>query len=221
MSSARRSGLGGTLSRAGAATLVTACAVAGALAGCQHADASTEAEAKKTVPKIHVDTVSVTERSLPKLLTVTGVLEPDMRTNLSANAQGRVIRTFVERGDHVKAGQLLAQLDVRAAVLTQAEAIANAQSAADMLKNVRADCNRYIKLLERGAITRPGVRPPDDELRHPGLGGGGCPHPRRRGRADAARRGHPGPVRGRHQRAFRQRRRLRAPRHARRDVARR
>lgn len=154
MSSERRSGLGGTLSRAGAATLVTACAVAGALAGCQHADASTEAEAKKTVPKIHVDTVSVTERSLPKLLTVTGVLEPDMRTNLSANAQGRVIRTFVERGDHVKAGQLLAQLDVRAAVLTQAEAIANAQSAADMLKNVRADCNRYIKLLERGAITQ-------------------------------------------------------------------
>jgi RND family efflux transporter MFP subunit len=130
------------------------CVVAGSLPACEHADASTEAEAKRTIPKVHVEAVQVIERSLPKLLTVTGVLEPDMRTDLSANAQGRVIRTFVERGDHVKAGQLLAQLDVRAAVLTQAEAVANAQSATDMLKNVRADCERYAKLLERGAITQ-------------------------------------------------------------------
>jgi RND family efflux transporter MFP subunit len=134
--------------------IVTALLALPAVSACQHADASTTPEAAKAVPKVHVDTVAVVERSVPKLLAVTGILEPDTRTDLSANAQGRVIRTFVERGDHVKAGQLLAQLDVRSAVLTQAEATANARSAEDMLKNVQADCERYKTLLQRGAITQ-------------------------------------------------------------------
>ena len=124
-----------------------------ALVGCSHASAAPE-EGKQPTAKVHVETAAITEQSVPKLLTITGVLEADTRTDLSANAQGRVVRTFVERGDHVKAGQLLAQLDVRAAVLTQAEAVANAQSAKDTLANVRADCDRYKKLLDRGAITQ-------------------------------------------------------------------
>ncbi len=128
---------------------------AGALAGCQHAETVAAAvEEKKATPKVHVETTAVTVRSVPKLLTITGVLGADQRTDLTANAQGRVVRTFIELGDHVKAGQLLAQLDVRAAALSHAEATANAQSAADTLKNVRADCERYKKLLERGAITQ-------------------------------------------------------------------
>jgi len=132
-----------------AAVLAVSCGVA----GCHHADAAPVA-AKKVAPKVHVDTVAVSARAVPKLLTITGVLEADMRSDLAANAQGRVVRTFVERGDHVKVGQLLAQLDVRAAVLTRTEAVANAQSVSETLKNVRADCERYKKLLERGAITQ-------------------------------------------------------------------
>jgi membrane fusion protein, multidrug efflux system len=136
----------------GAACLALAGLFASA-AGCQHANAAAE-ETRPKGPKVHVETAAVTEQSVPKLLTITGVLEANMRTDLSANAQGRVVRTFVERGDHVKAGQLLAQLDVRAAVLTQAEAVANAQSISETLKNLRADCERYKRLLERGAITQ-------------------------------------------------------------------
>ncbi len=130
-----------------------AACLALASAGCHHADASTT-ETRAATPKVRVDTALVREQSLPKLLTITGVLEANQRTDLAANAQGRVVRTFVERGDHVKAGQLLAQLDVRAAVLTQAEAVANAQSVSENLKNLRSDCERYKKLLERGAITQ-------------------------------------------------------------------
>jgi RND family efflux transporter MFP subunit len=123
------------------------------LAACQHAEAASN-EPHATAPKVHVETAPIGVDTVPKLLTITGVLEANMRTDLSANAVGRVVRTFVERGDHVKAGQLLAQLDTRAAVLTQAEAIANAQSTSETLKNLRADCERYKKLLERGAITQ-------------------------------------------------------------------
>ena len=133
--------------------VLLAGALAAAVMGCQRAQAA-PAEAKVSGPKVHVDTVVITEQTVPKLLTITGVLEANMRTDLAANAQGRVVRTFVERGDHVKAGQLLAQLDARSAVLTQAEAVANAQSITETLKNLRADCERYKKLLERGAITQ-------------------------------------------------------------------
>jgi RND family efflux transporter MFP subunit len=143
-------GRGEGVSAAGVALALLTLA---SFAGCHRAEASAP-EAKTVIPKIHVETVEVATASVPKLLTITGVLEADMRTDLSANAQGRVIRTFVERGDHVKAGQLLAQLDTRAAVLTQAEAVANAASISETLRNLRSDCERYKKLLDRGAITQ-------------------------------------------------------------------
>jgi membrane fusion protein, multidrug efflux system len=85
---------------------------------------------------------------------VTGVLAADERTDLSANATGRVIRTFVERGDHVKAGATLAQLDARSAVLTEAEAKANEATIAEQLAAVRTDCARNQVLLEKGAISQ-------------------------------------------------------------------
>jgi len=141
------------MNRSMATVVVVLAAALGALPGCEHA-AAAPVEVKKATPKVHVDVATVGEKTVPKLLTITGILEADMRSDLSANAQGRVVRTFVERGDHVKVGQLLAQLDVRAAVLTRAEAVANAQSVSETLKNVRSDCDRYKKLLERGAITQ-------------------------------------------------------------------
>jgi membrane fusion protein (multidrug efflux system) len=54
----------------------------------------------------------------------------------------------------VDAGALLAQLDARSAALSRAEAEANVTSAAEQLKNVRADCQRYVSLLAKGAITQ-------------------------------------------------------------------
>ncbi len=125
----------------------------GATAGCHKAEAPSEA-AKADEKKVHVDTQAITEQSVPLLLTVPGTIAANMRTDLAANAEGRVIRTFVERGDHVKVGQLLAQLDSRGAALGATQAVANAKSAADQLANDRADCDRYDKLLARGAITK-------------------------------------------------------------------
>ncbi len=123
-----------------------------ALGACTHAQAGTDTGAP--LPTIHVETLVVTEAPVPKLLALTGVLSSNERTELAANAAGRVIRTFVERGDHVDQGAVLAQLDTRSAILTQAEAKANAMSAAEQLKNVLSDCSRYHSLLAKGAITQ-------------------------------------------------------------------
>ena len=54
----------------------------------------------------------------------------------------------------MKSGALLAQLDSRAAALTQTEAQANAKSITQQLAAVRADCARYESLLARGAIAQ-------------------------------------------------------------------
>jgi membrane fusion protein (multidrug efflux system) len=122
------------------------------LTACHKAEAPSEANA--SAKTIHVETQVVTEQSVPLLLTVPATIEASLRSDLAANAEGRVTRTFVERGDHVKIGQLIAQLDSRSAALSATHAVASAKSASDQLANDRADCERYDKLLARGAITK-------------------------------------------------------------------
>jgi membrane fusion protein, multidrug efflux system len=122
-------------------------------AGCSH-DSAAATEAKSHVAKVHVETKAVAEQAVPKLLALTGVLSSNERTDLAANASGRVVKTFVERGDHVAQGAILAQLDARSAALARAEAEANVAVASEQLKNQRADCQRYVSLLAKGAITQ-------------------------------------------------------------------
>ncbi len=123
------------------------------MVGCSHGSA-VDTAATIAAPKVHVDTVLVAEQTVPNLLRLTGVLSSNERTDLAANAAGRVVKTFVERGDHVAAGAVLAQLDARSAALSRAEAEANVTSATESLKNATADCARYEGLLAKGAITQ-------------------------------------------------------------------
>jgi membrane fusion protein (multidrug efflux system) len=124
-----------------------------ALCACQ-SGAKSESKAEQVDKPVHVESAVVDEKPVPRTMTVTGTLEADQRTELSANATGRVTRTFVERGDHVKAGALLAQLDSRGAELSHTEAEANAKQIADQLAAVRAECTRYEALRTKGAITQ-------------------------------------------------------------------
>jgi membrane fusion protein (multidrug efflux system) len=119
--------------------------------GCHHA----AQEAPKPVePIVHVDTAVADERQVPELVTITGVLDANQRTDLAANAIGRVKKTLVERGQRVKAGDPIAELDARTAVLSAAEAQANVVGAQDQLALNRADCVRYAVLLQEKAITQ-------------------------------------------------------------------
>jgi membrane fusion protein (multidrug efflux system) len=123
-------------------------------AACKSKSSASNGPAAESAPKIHVDSVTVDEQRVPQLLELTGVLSSNERTDLAANASGRVVKTYVERGDHVTQGELLAQLDSRSAALSQTEANANATSATETLEGLKADCARYVNLLARGAITQ-------------------------------------------------------------------
>lgn len=120
-------------------------------AACNHAPKEAP---KPPDPAIHVETAVAEERPVPELVTITGTLDADQRTDLAANASGRVKKTSVERGQHVKAGDVIAELDARTAVLSATEAQANAVSARDQLTLNRADCARYAVLLSQHAITQ-------------------------------------------------------------------
>src|SRR6185312_4511534 len=121
--------------------------------GCnQQQAASAELRAK---PKpVAAATAVVTERELPSTLLLAGTLKANQESELAANASGRVMRTMVERGTYVRAGQALAQLDVRVATLSASEAESNFETARSQKGQAEADCARFSKLLERGAISQ-------------------------------------------------------------------
>jgi len=76
------------------------------------------------------------------------------QSDLAANAMGRVLETFVERGTAVKKGDLIARLDIRSAALTASEAKAQASLARAQEETAKRECERYERLLAQGAISQ-------------------------------------------------------------------
>jgi membrane fusion protein (multidrug efflux system) len=130
---------------------VLALAAITAATGCK---AKASAEGAPPVVRVHVGTVEVKEQPMPRTLALTGTLRGKRQTDLAANATGRVIETFVERGAEVKKGDLLARLDVRAVVLSAAEAQANAALSRAQQGTAKRECERYKKLLDQNAISQ-------------------------------------------------------------------
>lgn len=102
----------------------------------------------------HLETQPVGARPVPVWINLTGQLKGSRETDLAANANGRVIKTLVERGSTVKAGQPLAVIDTRSAALNLAEARASAESALAAAENAKSTCERYRALAEQGAISQ-------------------------------------------------------------------
>lgn len=113
------------------------------------------AEATKPAePAIAVKTAPAALQSVPDEIPLTGVLEAYERTELTANATGRVTKVLVELGQTVAAGAPIAQLDARSAALSEAEAAANEKTSTAQLETSKRDCERYEGLLAKGAVTQ-------------------------------------------------------------------
>ena len=122
-----------------------------ALPACTESRAAEVAAASATAP-IHVETVEARAEQVPASLALTGTLRGARQAELAANAAGKVLETYVERGAHVKKGALLARLDVRAASLGAAEARAAAELSRKQGESAKRECTRYEALLGQGAI---------------------------------------------------------------------
>src|SRR4029077_10271566 len=77
--------------------------------GCQRAASAVRAE-KDLIP-IQVRTPAVVERQ--DSVTASGSVEGSETTDVAFQVSGKVVRVFVEEGQHVNRGQLLAELDPR------------------------------------------------------------------------------------------------------------
>lgn len=101
---------------------------------------------------VAVETVEARERHLPRTTQVSGALVGQRETRLASSGAGRVVRAAVERGDVVKAGQLLVELDTRAASLSAAEAQAALLSLETRQAQAKVDCARVEDLERQGVI---------------------------------------------------------------------
>ena len=60
---------------------------------------------------IAVQTGPVEKKDLSTVVSASGAIKPKTYVNVGANAMGKIVKLYVKEGDHVKAGQMLAQLE--------------------------------------------------------------------------------------------------------------
>jgi len=126
--------------------LITAC-------GKKGAGANPNAQAT-TLPPVKVETGLVESAKMPKYLTLTGSVLADRQSEVAANVAGRVAATYVERGQPVKAGQVLARVDSKAASYQALAANAQSQAAETQVEQARQDCARADTLFNQGALPK-------------------------------------------------------------------
>ncbi len=76
-------------------------------------------------------TIPVEEKDLTVRITASGVVQPVRRVNLSPKTQGRLAELYVEQGDRVEAGQIIARMesqDIEAQLLQAQARVARAQA---------------------------------------------------------------------------------------------
>jgi len=137
---------------------LAALPLAGA-AGCARAGASERhsSAATTTAPTesaVAVTTAIVAQKPIARALVLTGTLTPNRRSDVAADAAGKVIAAPIERGSVVPAGAVLVRLDRRGAALTDEEAQAQAASARTQQALADTECARADKLFSAGAITQ-------------------------------------------------------------------
>jgi membrane fusion protein (multidrug efflux system) len=87
------------------------------------------------------------------LIPLTGTLKASAESSVAANANGQIIRTFVERGSVVAKGAPLVTLDRRMALLSAAEARANLEGIRSQKELADSACERNQRLFKRHIIT--------------------------------------------------------------------
>ena len=135
---------------------LTPLAVIVAVTACQGAKvaAPTAAVTADVASPVAVETVPVAIQPMPRRLVLTGSLVANQQADVAANASGRVARTLVERGDEVRSGAVLLQLDAKASGFSEAEARANQATYERRSQLAASQCQRNEALYKKGALSK-------------------------------------------------------------------
>lgn len=98
-------------------------------------------------------TVVARSGSLPGVVSATGELDAVERVNVSPRRQGVIEALYVDEGDVVKAGQVLARMDAGDLQDREDELTANVRSAEAELKRSASELQRNEPLYRQGAIS--------------------------------------------------------------------
>ncbi len=139
-------------------TTLTAAVMLLAVAACKKpegGEANGPSKPKtEALPAVTVATADVVHQKMPRYLTLTGSVTADRQSEVAANVAGRVATTYVERGMPVKAGQVLAIVDSKAAGFQAAAASAQSQAAETQVAAAKQDCDRADTLFKQGAMAK-------------------------------------------------------------------
>jgi RND family efflux transporter MFP subunit len=85
------------------------------LPACSSSNSSNgqQAEAAAPPPAITVDTAKVETREMPRPIEAVGTLDPNEEVTVSNQVEGILDKLFVDLGDAVRSGQVIAELDTR------------------------------------------------------------------------------------------------------------
>ncbi len=109
-------------------------------------DAKTEVVDKSNV-RVSVNTAPVASRITERNLSLVGTAIAHQVIDIKSEVQGKITNLYVELGDHVKKGQVIARIDDKIQTL----AVANAEQA---LADARQSFERYQNLYKGGAATK-------------------------------------------------------------------
>jgi HlyD family secretion protein len=98
-------------------------------------------------------TVVARSGSLPGVVSATGELDAVERVNVSPRRQGVIAALYVDEGDAVKAGQVLARMDAGDLKDREDELTANLRSAEAELRRSASELQRNEPLFRQGAIS--------------------------------------------------------------------
>jgi membrane fusion protein (multidrug efflux system) len=127
-------------------------ALASLATGCSTPEASASPSAEPA--PLEVDAIVANLEAVPRTLALTGTLAAQKEAEVAADGSGRVIATYVDRGDLVELGAPLARLDARAAALGRQEAEASRASLSAQSENAKLECARAERLFTAKVISR-------------------------------------------------------------------
>src|SRR5215469_5143091 len=93
---------------------------------------------------VTVQTGKVMKQDIASYVTASGEIKPKLQVNVGANAFGRITKLFVKEGDHVKRGQVLAQLEN----IQSASDVAAAKSALEATETDQVAAQANLKTLQ-------------------------------------------------------------------------
>ena len=102
---------------------------------------------------VQVKVYKVTGQKIAEKLTYTAVLEAWKKQVITPDISGKIARIYVNEGDRVKAGQLLAELDTRAIRLQLEQAEAALAAAKANLEDARKNMERMERLFQEKAVS--------------------------------------------------------------------